>query len=599
MKKILMLLMPVVLLASCTDKKAALQKEVQTYLDSYTKTYQQLYTDAQKADWILNTHIVDGDTMANHNSQVANGALSDFTGSNENIDKAKKYLNQKDLLTTLQVRQLQYILFWAGNNPEVAKDIVKQRIKEQNDAVETLYGHRFTIDGDTVTPNDIQKILSTSNNLDERLKAWTSAKEVGKDLKPHLVKLRDLRNQSVTPLSYHDFFSYQAFEYGMTGEEVVSYCDTMIRTVWPLYRELHTWARYTLAAKYHQPVPDFIPAHWLPNRWGQDWTALVDVKGLNIDDSLAKRGPEWIAKQGEEFYKSIGFGELPKTFWEKSSLYPAPKDSNWTKNTHASAWHIDLDNDVRSLQSIEANSEWWETCLHELGHIYYYLTYTTPEVPVILRQGANRAYHEAFGTMMGLASMQQPFLEGRGLIPQGVKSDTMGKLLQEALNYIVHIPWGAGTMTHFEYDLYSKNIPADQFNKDWWDYVKKYQGIIPPNERGEEYCDAATKTHIIDDPAQYYDYSMSNILLFQVHDYIAKNILHQDPHFTNYWGNKGVGDFLKQIMSSGATMDWRDNLKKNLGTGMSAQPMMDYFKPLYDYLVKANAGRKCTLPESI
>ena len=52
-----------------------------------------------------------------------------------------------------------------------------------------------------------------------------------------------------------------------------------MKDVWPLYRELHTWARYELAKKYKQPVPDYIPADWLPNRWGQDWTSLVNVEG--------------------------------------------------------------------------------------------------------------------------------------------------------------------------------------------------------------------------------------------------------------------------------------------------------------------------------
>ena len=62
--------------------------------------------------------------------------------------------------------------------------------------------------------------------------------------------------------------------------------------------------------------------------------------------------------------------------------------------------------DVRSLMSIEPNTRWWGTTLHELGHIYYYISYTNDSVPIILRGGANRAYHEAMGTLIGMASMQ-------------------------------------------------------------------------------------------------------------------------------------------------------------------------------------------------
>jgi peptidyl-dipeptidase A len=70
---------------------------------------------------------------------------------------------------------------------------------------------------------------------------------------------------------------------------------------------------------------------------------------------------------------------------------------------------MDLNNDLRSLMSVETNADWYETTHHELGHIYYYVSYTRPQVPVLLRAGANRAYHEAFGTMLGLASTQKAF----------------------------------------------------------------------------------------------------------------------------------------------------------------------------------------------
>ena len=49
-------------------------------------------------------------------------------------------------------------------------------------------------------------------------------------------------------------------------------------------------------------------------------------------------------------------------------------------------------------------------------------------------------------------------------------------------------------------------------------------------------------------------------------------------------------------MYPGASVDWRDHLKKNIGTDMSAKPMLDYFAPLMAYLKEQNKGRKYTLP---
>lgn len=142
-------------------------------------------------------------------------------------------------------------------------------------------------------------------------------------------------------------------------------------------------------------------------------------------------------------------------------------------------------------------------------------------------------------------------------------------------------------------------LPENEYNQRWWQLAKKYQGIVPPTTRGEEYCDAATKTHINDDAAQYYDYALSYILLFQMHNHIAKNILHQDPHATNYFGNKEVGKWLAGIMKLGATRDWRKVLKDATGEELSAKAMVGYFEPIMSYLKRVNAGRKYTLPETM
>ncbi len=606
MKKSIVLFAATILLAACNNNKPATEKNiiatkagVDSFLVDYNTQFQKYLTAANEGQWKLNTHIVAGDTATENTAARTDEAMATYTGSKAITDKAKLFLDKKDSiqLSDLQIRQLKAIIFNAGANPEAAGDIVKQKIAAQNKQTGLLYGYKFTLNGKEITPNDIDGTLEKSSNEKERLAVWKASKEVGKTLKEGLVVLRDLRNKSVQPLGYADFFAYQASEYGMSTDELMETTRGMIKDIWPLYRELHTWARYELAKKYNKPVPDYIPAHWLPNRWGQEWSQLVEVKGFDLDPYLKTQGAEWIVKKGEEFYQSIGFGPLPATFWERSNLYPVPAGADYKKNTHASAWHIDNDKDVRSLMSVVPNTEWWATALHELGHIYYYQSYSNPDVPIVLRSGANRAYHEAFGTMMGMASLQKPFLQGLGMMDKNLKTNDTLMLLKEALQYAVHIPWGSGTMTEFEYNLYTKNLPANQFNKLWWQLVKRFQGIVPNEERGEEYCDAATKTHINDDAAQYYDYSMSNVLLFQFHQHIAQDILKQDPHATNYWGNKGVGEFLQNVMKPGASVDWRDHLKKSIGEDFSAKAMLAYFKPLMGYLQKINAGRKYTLPE--
>ena len=570
--------------------------QADAFLQQYSTQYQRLYTQSAEAEWRSNTHIVAGDTTNAAATARANQALAAFTGSTENITRLRELLEHKSELNELQVKQLQAALYNAANSPQTIADVVTRRIKAETAQVEKLYGFDYKYQGKSVTTNDIDEVLRKEKNPAKRQAAWEASKAIGPTLKEGLLNLRGLRNETVKALGYPDYFTYQASDYGLTREEMMQLVRQINEELRPLYRELHTYARYELAKKYGQKqVPDYLPAHWLPNRWGQDWSAMVDVKGVNLDAVLAKKGAEWQVKQAERFYQSLSFAALPSSFYEKSSLYPLPAGANYKKNNHASAWHMDLENDVRSLMSVEPNTEWYETTHHELGHIYYYMSYTNPEVPVLLRSGANRAYHEAMGSLMGLAATQKPFLVGLDLVPANAKTDQTQTLLKEALNYVTFLPFASGVMSEWENSFYAENLPPDQLNAKWWELVKKYQGITPPTTRGENFLDPATKTHINDDPAQYYDYALSYVILFQLHDHIAKKILNQDPHATNYYGSKEVGSFLRDIMAPGASRDWRTVLKEKTGEDLSARAMVDYFQPLMAYLKDQNKGRKYTM----
>ena len=377
----------------------------------------------------------------------------------------------------------------------------------------------------------------------------------------------------------------------MTTDEMVKLQEGFMRELKPLYLQLHTWVKYELAKKYGQPVPKRIPAHWLNNRWSQNWTGLVEA--ANLDDRFKDKTPESIVKTAESFYTGLGFPPLPATFWTKSDMYPVSATDKRKKNTHASCWHMDLENDIRSLMSVQSNERWFETSHHELGHAYYFISYTRPEVPPLLRIGANPAFHEGMGELISLAASQVPYLQSLKILPADYKADSVAFLLNDALaSSVPFIFWSSGTMTHWEADVYAKNITPDQWNARWWQYVRDFQGVEPPNERGEEFCDAATKTHINDNPAYYYSYAIANVLKFQLHDTIARKILKQDPRSCSYAGNKEVGAFLRGIMEKGGTEDWRKVLRDATGEDLSTRAMVEYFKPLMTWLEKQNKGRQ-------
>ena len=581
---------------TATGPDSAKVADAQAFLDEYTERFLELYYELNKAEWASNTKIVEGDDTNAKRTEAANQAYAEFTGGAGVIEKARELLESKDQLEPLQARQLESILYRAANNPQTVPELVEQRIAAETKQNEQLFGFDFQVGGESVSTNDIDDILTSSTDLDERLEAWESSKQVGAVLKDGLGELVELRNGTVQALGYNNYFDYQVSEYGMTADEMVELNQRLVRELWPLYRQLHTWARYELADDYGAEVPELLPAHWLHNRWGQDWVSMVTVEGMDMNATLGEHDAEWIVKEGEAFYVSLGFPELPQVFWDKSSLYPLPEGADYKKNNHASAWHLDLQNDVRSLMSVQPNESWWTTTHHELGHIYYYIAYTNENVPPLLREGANRAFHEGIGSLLGMVSMQKPFLVAKGLVPEDAETDEIQQLLKEAVDSVVFIPWSAGVMTHFERDLYT-GLTQDQYNQRWWQYKEAFQGIVPPSERGEEYCDAASKTHINNDAAQYYDYALSYIILHQMHRHIADKILGEDPRATNYWGRKDVGEFLKGILEVGGTRDWRALMQEELGEDISAAAMLAYFEPLQAWLEEQNAGREPALPE--
>lgn len=575
------------------------QESAQAFLDAITPEFQRHYATVSEAEWAANTRIVEGDDSLVAASKAAHEAYAKWLGSEEVLGRALELMKHEEQLTDLQRRQLESLIYQAAPNAAANAEIVKKRIDAEAEQNQRLYGYAFMLDGKEITPNEIDRALREEHDLGRRQAVWESSKAVGPTLREGLIQLRSLRNETVQKAGYEDFYQYQVSPYGMSADEMDALLHQLLQELWPLYRELHTWVRYELAERYDEEVPETLPAHWLPNRWGQSWSALVEVEGLDLDAALTSKEPEWVVKEGEAFYVSLGFEPLPASFYEKSSLYPVPEGADYKKNTHASAWHMDLEDDVRSLMSVEPNAEWYGTVNHELGHIYYYQAYSRPEVPLLLREGANRAFHEAVGTQMGMAASHRPFLIERGLVDADAEVDETKALLKEALDTVVFMPFSVGTMTRFERDLYRGELPEDQLNARWWTLVEHYQGITPPTPRDESFTDAATKTHINDDPGQYYDYALSTVLLFQLHEHIATKILKQDPRATNYWGSKETGAFLKTVLEPGATRDWRELLKETTGADMSAKPMLRYFEPLMTWLKKENEGRTYTLPETL
>lgn len=575
--------------SSFAAERTPVQERADRFLSLVNASYQALYTVENHAAWDAATDVSDAHDAA---SAAASKARAAFMGNPALITEARELLAHAGELDTLTVRQLRRALLLAAEGPMTNPALVTERIETETKQASTMNGFVFRLRDKDVIANDLDERLVKSTDPAERREVWEASKAIGPALRPGMVKLQGLRNGVARELGYPDYFTLQAANHDMTTAEVLAMQDEFLRTLRPLYEQLYTWTRYELAKRYHQPVPDRIPADWLPNRWGQEWEALVEVPGL--DEALAAKSPEWIVRTGERFYTSLGRAPLPASFWAASDLYPVAPPSTRRKNAHASCWDMNLDGEIRSLMSVESDEQWFMTVHHELGHAYYDLAYTRPGVPPLLREGASPAFHEGFAEVAAMASRQAPYLQSLGLIPAGKRSPDaeIRTLLHDALATVPFLFFACGPMTHWEADVYAHELPQDQWNARWWSYVNDYQGVVPPAPRGEEFCDPVTKTHINDAPAYYFSYAIATVFEYQVYCHIAKNVLHQDPRRSNFAGHPEVGAFLERMQAPGATRDWRAILREATGEDLSTRAMVDYYRPLMDWLVKENRGRK-------
>jgi peptidyl-dipeptidase A len=546
--------------------------------------------EASNAAWAASTDVSPAHAAAR---TTADTLMATFQGDRTVIDTARTLLAHRQMLGYLAQRQLQKILLAAAEGPGTIPEVTRARVAAEVQQQTLQDGYTYHLDGKPVTANDLDDVLTQSRDLAARLRAWDASKEIGRPLRPGLVELVRLRNQVAREMKHPSYFALKVADFDMTEREMMDLMDGFVADIRPLYQKLHALVRWKLAERYHQAVPSgLIPAHWIPNRWAQEWDGISFGRSLSLDDALKGRTAEWIVRTAERFYVSMGFVALPRQFWERSDLYPVPAGQSRKKNQHASAWHIDLESDVRSLMSVKPNDWWFGAAHHELGHIYYYLSYTRPEVPPLLRTGLNRAMHECVGDLAAMASKQTPYLKALGLSGEGAAPDASAVLLEEALATLPFVSWAAGTMAHFERDLYSSELPAAEWQRRWWDYAARYQGVEPPRPRPADACDACTKTHVNDHPAEYYHYAMSYVLRYQLHDHICRKILKQDPHACSYYGSREVGDFLRSILRLGATRPWRDVIREATGEPLSTRALREYYAPLEPWLDQELAGRK-------
>ena len=447
--------------------------------------------------------------------------------------------------------------------------------------------------------DDLDEQMITLRDPKRLAEIWSGWHKVGAPMRPRYARFAELSNAGAKELGFNDTGSLWRSGYDMTPEQFSADMERLWADVEPLYKELHAYVRRKLIAKYGaaaQGPGGTIPAHLLGNMWAQEWGNIYDVVAppatpapYDLGQILQQRKAtaKQVTQYGEGFFTSLGFQPLPETFWQRSML---SKPADREVVCHASAWQIDLDKDVRLKLCIHGTADDFITVHHELGHIFYDLSYRTQ--PFFFRSSANDGFHEAIGDAVAL-SVTPEYLKKLGLITTiPPASADLPLLLRTGLDKIAFLPFGL-MIDKWRWQVFSGEAKPGDYNKAWWALRQKYQGVSPPVDRTEADFDPGAKYHI---PANtpYARYFLARIYQFQFYRAMCRAAGYSGPlNRCSVYGSKAAGDKLKAMLSVGQSLPWQEALKQMTGeTRADSSAMVEYFQPLLTWLKEQNKGEK-------
>ena len=568
--------------------------DAKTFLDTVNDTMKRLGVEQSRAGWVQQTFITDDtEALSARANQLAIDAAARFAKDAVKFDKVEVSTEQRRQLTLLKVG----LVMATPADPKESEELTKTMAR-----LESAYGKgKWCPDPNQAdackTIDDVTKVMATSRNEKELRAAWEGWHTISPPMRGDYTRFVTLSNKGARELGFADTGAMWRAKYDMTPDEFMKELDRLWDQVRPLYLKLHAYTRLKLREKYGDIVPANgpIPAHLLGNVWAQDWTNIYPLvappradPGYSLTDILKKRNmpPLDMVRVGERFYSSLGFAPLPKTFWERS-LFTRPRDRDVV--CHASAWDIDLEDDIRIKMCIEQTAEDFTTIHHELGHNYYQRAYKIQ--PVLFRDSANDGFHEAIGDTIAL-SVTPEYLVKIGLLDQAPDaSRDLGLLMNKALEKIAFLPFGL-LIDQWRWKVFSGEVKPADYNQAWWELRLKYQGIAPPSPRGEEFFDPAAKYHVPDN-TPYTRYFLADILQFQFHRALLKEAGWTGPlHLGSIYKSDRAGAKLRHMMEMGRSKPWPDEMEALTGQRqMDASALVEYFAPLKTWLDEQNKGK--------
>ena len=564
------------------------------FVDAAQREMEKMQVPAAKAAWLYATNI-------NEDTATVNAYISELY-SNRVSELAKQAAEFNDVEVDADLRRKLDLMRTSLTMPPPASPLKSERLAQISSELDGMYGKGkyCRSEDDCIDLVDMSAAMATSRDADLLLEYWKGWREVSVPMKDLYAEQVVIANEGAAELGFANVSELWRSKYDMPADDFPVELDRLWGQVKPLYDALHCHVRAELGDYYGEDiVPQYkpIPAHLLGNMWAQSWGNIYDIvkpeEPMEVPDVTgALRDQDYdeikMVKQAESFFSSLGFKQLPETFWERSQFSkPADRDVQ----CHASAWNVDDKDDLRIKMCIQITGEEFNVIHHELGHNYYQRAYN--QEPLLYRGSANDGFHEAIGDTIAL-SITPKYLKEIGLIDEiPDPSNDVGMLLQTALDKIAFIPFGL-MVDQWRWKVMAGEVGPEDYNELWWNLRDKYQGIMAPVDRDANAFDPGAKYHV---PANvpYTRYFLAHILQFQFHKALCDVAGDEGPlNRCSIYGSEEAGVALNAMLEMGQSKPWQEALQTLTGTDkMDASTIVNYFQPLKTWLDEQNKDRQC------
>ncbi|XP_033225650.1 angiotensin-converting enzyme-like [Belonocnema kinseyi] len=454
---------------------------------------------------------------------------------------------------------------------------------------------------------EIETLMAQSRDPELLLDIWKQWRNViGQKIKPLYPRYVELGNMAAKLNNFTDKSEMWLQRY--EAKDFEQDIGNLWRELKPFFLQIHAYVRSKLNQKYGDSVVSKdgpIPAHLLGEMWGATWTNIADFTlpypGKMLPDVTAalvaqKYDAIKMFRLAESAFVSMNMSAMPELFW-KNSLMVKPTDRE--VDCHENAWDFRDGKDFRIKMCTQINSDYLDIVHHEMSHIQNYLQYK--DQPIVFRNAANPGFGEGAADVIGLSTSTPDHLQKIKLLGNYTTDQeaSLNQLYLMSLEKLVFLPFGY-IVDLWRYEVFRGRTTKDQYNCKWWKLVEEYQGLEPPVDRSEDDLDPVAKYHVAAD-VEYLRYFVAYVIQFQFQRSLCIEAGEYDPNNPktkplqecDITSSTKAGNLFKSMLKLGASKSWQDVMEVLTGERkMSSSGILDYFKPLQDWLTTENKKNK-------